>query len=359
VTRIFVLIVALAQFAVLAFIAGQREWVARTGRTIYLRTAPIDPSDPMRGDYVQLNYEIALVPRALCQGSVASWCGQNQYQAGYRDQRGYRDRRVYAELKLNPDGLAELVSLSDAPPATGTYLRGRVDWPSWNPGMIHVRYGIEALFVEEGRAQAFESTRRAEQAGVPLDMEVAVGANGLAVLKGYHWEPLGLVLTVDRPPRPGRTNQMTNQPRFPLPRRPGIMGATLELKNHSDHPIAILTHSFRLVGNQQRGSIHYRWVGEDVAPAKPAAEEVKVLLAGESYQVHLDFSLPEWFVTDTAKPKDAEIPVALGTMAGAWDASFRIEYAPPSAEDCAGLPDANLIWHNTLSSRAFGTGGVD
>ena len=294
-TRIFALIVALAQFAVLIFMAGQREWVAQTGRTIFLRTAPIDPNDPMRGDYVRLNYEISQVPRALCGDGVASWFGHGAFDASVRN------RRVYAKVKLNPDGLAELVSLSDAPPVAGTYLRGRIDWPNWNPDILRVRYGIEALFVEEGKAQSLESTRRAEMAGVPLDMEVAVNANGLAVLKGYHWEPLGLLLTVERPPAPPRFGNLNPRQGQPPPalRSQGLTGGTLELKNHSDRPIAILTDSFRLIANQQRGSSHYRWVGEEAAPHKPAAEEIKVLRPGESYRVHLDFSSPDWFVIDT------------------------------------------------------------
>ena len=46
-------IVAALQIVLLAFMAGEREWVARTGTPVVLRTAPIDPRDPMRGDYVR------------------------------------------------------------------------------------------------------------------------------------------------------------------------------------------------------------------------------------------------------------------------------------------------------------------
>ena len=61
------------QLLVLGYIAGQREWILRTGRTVWLRTAPIDPRDVMRGDYVRLDYEVAHVSRALWKDGLANW----------------------------------------------------------------------------------------------------------------------------------------------------------------------------------------------------------------------------------------------------------------------------------------------
>src|SRR5688500_8738375 len=108
---ILILAAVAAQVAVLAWMAAEREWVGRTGRTVYLRTAPGDPQDPMRGDYVRLDYEIANVPKARCRGRVAEW-----FKTGvdiYRVNNQIRDRRVYAEIGLDSEGVAELVTLSD------------------------------------------------------------------------------------------------------------------------------------------------------------------------------------------------------------------------------------------------------
>ena len=41
----------LAQVLILAWMAGQREWILRTAPRIWLRTAPLDPRDLFRGDY--------------------------------------------------------------------------------------------------------------------------------------------------------------------------------------------------------------------------------------------------------------------------------------------------------------------
>jgi uncharacterized membrane-anchored protein len=49
------------QVVVLAYMAGEREHILRNGKVILLRTAPIDPRDLFRGDYVRLNYEISRI----------------------------------------------------------------------------------------------------------------------------------------------------------------------------------------------------------------------------------------------------------------------------------------------------------
>jgi hypothetical protein len=38
-----------------------RIYILKTGKVIHLRTAPIDPRDIFRGDYVRLNYEISRI----------------------------------------------------------------------------------------------------------------------------------------------------------------------------------------------------------------------------------------------------------------------------------------------------------
>jgi len=52
----------LIQFLVLGWMACEREWIVRNGPTVWLRTAPIDPRDLFRGDYVTLGYEISTIP---------------------------------------------------------------------------------------------------------------------------------------------------------------------------------------------------------------------------------------------------------------------------------------------------------
>jgi uncharacterized membrane-anchored protein len=54
-------IVVLAQAAVLLAWAGWHEQVRSTAKVIRLKTAPVDPQDLLRGDFMILNYEISAV----------------------------------------------------------------------------------------------------------------------------------------------------------------------------------------------------------------------------------------------------------------------------------------------------------
>src|SRR6185369_3700851 len=97
---------------------------------------------------------------------------------GYVYSRQWRDTKVYAALKINETGIAELDSVSDRKPASGFFIRGRIE--SVNDRTLQIRYGIEAFFMQQGAAQKLEDTRRRDRPGVPLDMEVALGSSGIA-----------------------------------------------------------------------------------------------------------------------------------------------------------------------------------
>lgn len=348
--KIIILVAVAAQLAVLAFMAAEREWVLRTGQSVLLRTAPVDPNDPMRGDYVRFNYEIATIPKNLCRDAVRTWFEKTNYTYD----RSLRDRRVYATIKLDHTGVAEVVSLSDRPPSEGLYLRARVQEVSTHT--IRVRFGAEALFMQQGKAKQFEDLVRGEKQGVPLNIEVAVSPGGLSTIKGYRWEPFGITLVMDRAPVPPNSNPQTP--------RPGLRGVTVQLKNHSDAPVAVLASDdarfFRLVSAREflddEGAHHWEWTRVAAEEASARADEVKVLQPGEVQRIHLDFSSPAWFVQKGAEGP----PTSITTLNQEWSASFRIEYAPPSAEACTGLPHADLIRHARLRSRMFSAaGGVD
>ena len=341
------------QLAVLGWMAAEREWVVRTGRTVYLRTAPVDPNDPMRGDYVRLDYEIATVPKALCRDGVAQWFDRPERI----DAAQVRDRRIYAEIRLGTEGVAELVSVSDQPPKQQPYLRGRANAIHLNT--LDVRFGVEAFFMQQGKAKEFEDQVRGEKAGVPLNMELKVGRRGLAVLSGYRWEPLGITVQLDRP---SPTRASTTGDRIA---RPGLRGLTVELKNHGTTPQAIASgppeQRFRLIPAATRGisedQIVWRWVGEDSNPATPRNEQIKVLQPGETHRVHIDLTREEWFVRKVRVNEAPGPAVPIETLTEDWNASFRIEYVPPDAASGVALPHAELIRQVRLRSRMFNAAG--
>lgn len=352
----FVIVIAALQVLVLAFMAGQREWIMHTGTPLTLRTAPIDPNDPMRGAYVRLNYDISVVPAALCRGEPAAWLKLKSDH--WRQRRSLRDRVVYAALRVNEHGIAELVTLSDQPPASGPFLRGRV--VSVDHDDIRVRYGIEALFMSKEAALRTESMAIKEKAGAPMAVSVAVGGNGTAVLKDFAWEPLGLTITLQRPaptePRdPNRRTQQNQQP---------INAVTATLHNHGDKDLAIVDlpggRSFRLVPNTLVNNNRFLWTPPHAFTVPPPqAENIIVLKPGESRAIQIDLMHRDWWIRDTSKPeKGASSMTQIEDWN--WAASFRLEYAPPTADAVRSLPHADLIRHAPLRSRAFSAmQGVD
>ena len=344
--------VVVFQVVALAFMAGEREWILRSGRTVLLRTAPIDPNDPMRGDYARLDYEISHVPRHLLDGEL------RERFSTQPDGRPQPARKVFARLHTGDDGVAELVALTDAKPGDGLFIRGRAQ-NVYGPN-VQVRYGIEALFMQQGTARQLEDMRIRDRPGVPLDIEVAVSPSGTAVLKKHQWEPLGITVEFERSPAPARPN--TNEAVAGRPPEV-ITKVTVELKNHGPQPVAIVDRprggSLRLIPDQRWQEPRFRWVGDDREPARADERAVILLEPGQSHKMKIDLTEPEWFVVDV-RPGGSRQPLALRDIAEPWAASFRIEYVPPSKADATGLPHADRIRHGRLRSRAFNpTGGVD
>jgi len=341
--RGLVIAIVLAQAAVLAFMAGEREWIVRTGQLVRLRTAPVDPQDPMRGAYSRLGYEISTVPRARARDGALAFYGRNL------NRRAVRDARVYAALRVDADGMAELASLSDRPPATGPFLRGRVAWADGN--QVQVRYGLEALFLSQAAARALDIERQGAKAGVPLTVEVAVGRQGVGVIRGHRWEPLGIRVEFTSDPT-GRAPPTAASARAePRPRR---KFAKVTLFNASRTDVAIVDApddgSFRLVHDERVAPANFRWVG--TSPSAPlTADALVVLPPGASHIKLIDLSRERWWVTD-----GQTAPTALGRVAQGTAGWFRLVYAPPPAAALAGLPRAELVWHGQLRTPTFAQG---
>ncbi len=335
--RLFVIAAVALQVLALAFLAGDREWILRTGTPVVLRTAPIDPRDLFRGDYVRLRYDASVVPFTRTDASIIEQTKQGLY-----------GRTVYAALAVGDDGLAEVTGLAAARPAAGLFLKGRTMMP-WRFGIIAqdsvaVGYGIEAYYVQEGAGREIEKrqgTRTTVQ--TPLEMEVAVGGNGTAVIRGYRWSPLGIGLEAVESVRSGdATGRKSAKLR-------------LTLQNTSERPLAIvnLPGMCSLVLEPAGGSTAVRVPArQECAGRSPADADVVLLQPNDARAFDIDLAEPLWQVF-----KDNAM-VETGTLA--WGERFRIVYRPPSREATAALRDAPLIWHGSLPSRAFhGRGNID
>jgi len=330
-----ILLAIVFQCIVLIYMVGEREYVVRTGKTVYLRTAPIDPRDLFRGDYVRLNYEISTIPARNLQGNL---------KPGLRD-KGFK---VYTLLKEGPNGLADLLYATDEKPDEGLFIRGRISdhWRFRSSNRaVNVEYGIESYFVEQGKGKEIEKRRgrRRSSIQIPLEMQIAVSSNGTAIIKGHRWSHLGIGLQILESPE-----RNTNNGRRSAKIR-------LTLMNASDNPLAIVNlPDYRSFSLEPAVRASKDWVLAQSFghPAKPTNEDVMVLNPQEKKSFDFDFSSERWYVKDDSKP------VEIGTLG--WSEMFRITYRPPSEEDCQSLDKKKIIWHGYLPSRAFhGRGNVD
>jgi uncharacterized membrane-anchored protein len=334
--RTLLIVAIVFQVLVLTFMAGKREYIAATGAVVYLRTAPIDPRDLFRGDYVRLRYEASIVPLAATSADIAEQI--KKYKFG---------STVYAPLAIE-GGLAEVTGLSTTKPEAGLFLKGRLA-QAWRFGMAlpeaaAVEYGIEAYFVQQGKGVEIEKqqgTRVTIQ--TPLEMEIAVGSDGTAVIRGHRWSPIGIGLEMTE--SPGQND--------PLSRKSAKLRLTL--KNTSEKPLALLnlpafcSLSLEPVSPGQTAKAPDR---PRCSGLTPTDNDVLVLQPEEAGYYDIDLIEQQWQVVKNG------ILVETGILD--WNERFRIVYRPPSAEATSHLKDSALIWHGHLPSRAFhGRGNID
>jgi uncharacterized membrane-anchored protein len=315
---------------VLAVMAGEREYILSTGERIRLRTAPIDPRDPFRGDFVRLNYEISAI-------------GSGQIRATVREHAKEKGYPVYAVLKKGEGDLYDLDYVTDEKPGDGIFLRGRIskDWRIVRRGgAVAVKYGIEQLFVEQGRGKDIErrwGTRDTLQ--VPMEVEVAVSSSGTAVIRDFRWSRLGMSLKMLRFHRrdPNMNLDEVTEPLSPK--------LEISLQNVSDVPLIVVdpgNHCGFRLKTTARVTRQYRPAHEGCQDIRVYADDLIELAPGEAYTIELDLSEPRWHVSVDGHTGE------IGRYAN--NDSFRIVYRAPTA----GLAVAgNREWKGKLPSSAF------
>jgi uncharacterized membrane-anchored protein len=340
----------LVQFLVLGWMAGEREWILRTRPSVWLRTAPVDPRDLFRGDYVTLGYDISTIPAAQfgpgLKKHLEDWAARGD---GGRSGRG-REMVVYTALRVDPEsGVAEIATADLTPPESGLFLKGRVRPYSSrvHENLTGVAYGIDAYYVQQGKGRELE--RRSPElvpdgVVVPMEMEIAVGVNGTAVLRGHRWNALGIGVEIQKrshsesaPPAESDGEKKSSQKTL-----------RITFYNASAAPLAVVLPSdLRTLHIQKWDGWNGR--GEDVGVSRtglaPLTDaDVRRLPPMQSVSVVMDLSRAEWFV------KSAAGPVPLGHDAETYQ-SYRVVYEPPPRVDCRALKDGGIIAPGTLLGR--------
>lgn len=173
------------QVAVILLIILFKLAILTGGTTVRLRIEPVDPRDPLRGDYVTFRY--ADLSSIQLYGSTPSGVreGANVYVPLRRSgQYWVSTNRILASSPDAEDG-AELFLRGQVTAVTGN-TQDVETWkqPSnrnWGVTTVHVTYGIEDYFIPENSGRTLPWGRNAQ-----LSAEVAVDDQGRGVLKGLY-----------------------------------------------------------------------------------------------------------------------------------------------------------------------------
>ena len=141
--QLLVIVLALQAAWIVATIAVQERRL-HSGTVVLLETAPVDPRDLLRGDYVILNYKISTVPAALFPGGLAKETRPGAPVFVRLEKRG-----EFHEVQI-----ASLEPLKSDP--EHPVLRGKVSarW-AWGANTdtnrsLRLEYGLERFYVREG-----------------------------------------------------------------------------------------------------------------------------------------------------------------------------------------------------------------
>ena len=164
------IIVAGLQTLILGTIIQSRASILSNGAEVLLKTAPVDPRDFLRGDYVVLNYDISSVPVQTVSGGIPAEPGE---------------RVLWVRLKKQEDGFWTVIESSFhelSPQPETVILRSQ---PFYSGGLaagdsIRVEYGIERYYVPEGQGKPIEEARN----GGNVAIAVRVSPAGSAQIRG-------------------------------------------------------------------------------------------------------------------------------------------------------------------------------
>jgi uncharacterized membrane-anchored protein len=154
------LFIAIVQTAILGYMIEGRASILRSGTDVLLKTAPVDPRDLLRGDYVILTYDISTISTTSITGT--------------RPETG-EVARLHVRLKPGDDGFWTVSAASFDPLAeedgSVVLLTQPVtiyDWEWQNAGNLTVSYGIERFYVPEGEGRPIEDGRNQGRVSVAV-----------------------------------------------------------------------------------------------------------------------------------------------------------------------------------------------
>lgn len=341
----------LMQAGVLGFMVYSHESIIKQGTSVTLKTAPIDPRDPFRGDYVRLRFAINNLNNAPTRWQPAS----------YQPRKG---DIVYAVLSEHPSGVHELSHFTNtliktARTAQTIMLRGRVTVNDHRSvRQQQVKFGIEQLFVEQGTGLDIEK-RQGVRGGMQnaMHVTVAVSDKGKAVVTGYSWSALAAELTTSE------TFALRTSPASAISQTTETDAASLwlRIKNVSDAPVT-LNNPGNNCGFTIEPALRFQalYTAADTSCETITQVAPLTLEPEQSISLGIDLSQPRWFVKPVNESSDTGIDVRTVTTPRQ---RFRIVYrstAHPIATLTDNEPESIRFWAGDLLSQSFNPiGNVD
>lgn len=154
----FLLLMLIPAVVIVVFF-GVKLFTASMGEEILLKTAPVDPRDIFRGDYVRLSYEISMI---------------DLNNVSY-DRDFSTDDTIYAALSKK-EKFWTVDSVSHSIPSLAenqVCMRGGVSMTASRQidNRVGVEWGIESYFVPEGEGRKIERERNAENTSVIVSVD--------------------------------------------------------------------------------------------------------------------------------------------------------------------------------------------
>ncbi|MGK0379950.1 MAG: putative membrane-anchored protein [Patiriisocius sp.] len=161
------ILVALAQLFVPAKMILDREDILETGTEYKFKTEPIDPNDPFRGKYINLNYKEDAIEI------------QNEME-------WLRGETIYVFLTTDNQGFAKIQSVSkENPNNEQAYLKTKVDYVTSNgSNKLTLYLPFDRYYMEESKAYDAELAYRESQVDTnKVAYALVIIKEGEAVLK--------------------------------------------------------------------------------------------------------------------------------------------------------------------------------
>lgn len=176
---IFVVVI-LAQLFVPAKMIYDQEKIISDGTAYKFKTQPVDPSDPFKGKYIRLNYEMSSVTT-----NDTTW---DNYQP------------IYIALKNDSLGFAMVKNFTKDEPETGDYIKTTVSWYNYYDRTLNFSLPFDEFYMNEGKAYDAEMAYvEAQRDSLPNNTYGLVYVlNGKAVLDNVFIDDIPIAKYVEK-----------------------------------------------------------------------------------------------------------------------------------------------------------------